>query len=319
MNYYTDLESDLFWVNESIEPPYEGVYIDILTDFGFKHIFGKESHKDILIAFLNVLFQGTKVIKDLSYNNTENKGYSDSYRSVHFDLVCTDTNGEQFILEMQRSKQAFFMERCLFYNARLLVDQAPNKGINWKYDLKGVFTVSILEENLNELNTGTHFITPVQLVNKNNNETFCHKTGYIFLELSKFDKKIEALETDLDRWCYVLKHLHRMKKLPQLLHQEVFTRIFKIAELAKLPKEEKFMYDQNLKAKRAYYNALDYAKQEAIREGRAEGRAEGKLALENKTNDIAIKLIRKGLDVSSIAEITGLSLDHLNKLIKNLD
>jgi hypothetical protein len=71
---------------------------------------------------------------------------------------------------------------------------------------------------------------------------------------------------------FCTKALTSNEKIPQLLNQEIFTRIFKIAELAKLPKEEKFMYDQNLKSKRAYYNALDYAKQEAIKEDRAEGR-----------------------------------------------
>jgi len=35
-----------------------GRFIDPLTDFGFKKIFGSEPNKDLLIAFLNELFKG---------------------------------------------------------------------------------------------------------------------------------------------------------------------------------------------------------------------------------------------------------------------
>ena len=37
---------------------------------------------------------------------------------------------------------------------------------------------------------------------------FPDKLGYIFLELRKFNKKASELVSDLDRWCYLLKHLH---------------------------------------------------------------------------------------------------------------
>ena len=49
-------------------------YIDLLTDYGFKRVFGTEVNKDLLIDFLNQLFRGRKVIKDLSYNKNEHVG-----------------------------------------------------------------------------------------------------------------------------------------------------------------------------------------------------------------------------------------------------
>ena len=39
-------------------------YISLLTDFGFKRIFGTKPNKDLLINFLNSLFDGFQVIKD---------------------------------------------------------------------------------------------------------------------------------------------------------------------------------------------------------------------------------------------------------------
>ncbi len=44
-------------------------YISLLTDFGFKRIFGTAMNKDLLICFLNSLFNGKQVVKDVSYLN----------------------------------------------------------------------------------------------------------------------------------------------------------------------------------------------------------------------------------------------------------
>lgn len=49
-------------------------YIDITTDYGFKKIFGSDTNKDLLIAFLNELFSGRKIIADLYYNKNEHVG-----------------------------------------------------------------------------------------------------------------------------------------------------------------------------------------------------------------------------------------------------
>ena len=42
-------------------------YISLLTDFGFKRIFGTAPNKDLLINFLNSLFAGKEVIRDVKY------------------------------------------------------------------------------------------------------------------------------------------------------------------------------------------------------------------------------------------------------------
>ena len=49
-------------------------YISLLTDFGFKRIFGTKPNKDLLINFLNSLFDGAEVIKDVKYLNSERVG-----------------------------------------------------------------------------------------------------------------------------------------------------------------------------------------------------------------------------------------------------
>ena len=48
-----------------------GKFINPFTDFGFKHIFGREMDKDILIEFLNDLLEGEYTIMDLRIMNNE--------------------------------------------------------------------------------------------------------------------------------------------------------------------------------------------------------------------------------------------------------
>lgn len=80
-------------------------FIDLTTDFAFKRVFGTEAHKDLLRAFLNELFSGRKVIRDLVYNKNEHVGDNADIGTVIFDLTCTGNNGEQFVIEVQRSSQ----------------------------------------------------------------------------------------------------------------------------------------------------------------------------------------------------------------------
>jgi len=48
--------------------------INLLTDFGFKRIFGEEANRDLLIDFLNFVLNIDGSIKKLKYGNPEKQG-----------------------------------------------------------------------------------------------------------------------------------------------------------------------------------------------------------------------------------------------------
>jgi predicted transposase/invertase (TIGR01784 family) len=308
------IETSLF--SEPKIPLYDnqGIYIDPLTDFGFKYLFGKELNKDILINFLNVIFQGQKIIKDITYNNIEKNGDALDDRDVYFDLLCMGDDGEQFIIEMQRKLQTHFMDRCVYYTSRIVNEQAPTSGQKWDYKIKGVFLIGILDFELN-IPTGNHYLTPVQLVNLNTHETFYPKLGYLFLELSKFDKRVDELENDLERWCYVLKHLHRLNQMPKYLNKRIFQRIFKLAEVVNLKPKERIMYDRNLKAKRDYENTIDYAVQVAVDKEKEAAHEAVQKAVE-KEESIINKMFANGLSMDMVCKITGMIAPDIEKIVQ---
>ncbi|MEO1623912.1 MAG: PD-(D/E)XK nuclease family transposase, partial [Bacteroidota bacterium] len=86
-------------------------YINPLTDFGFKKLFGTEPNKVLLIDFLNQILPDQHKIKDLSYSRNEQFGQNDLDRKAIFDLYCVGESGERFIVEVQKAKQNYFKDR----------------------------------------------------------------------------------------------------------------------------------------------------------------------------------------------------------------
>jgi hypothetical protein len=49
------------------------------------------------------------------------------------------------------------------------------------------------------------------------------------IELRNFVKTDTELETDLDKWLYVLKNMSRMDKIPACFRKPIFEKLFSIA------------------------------------------------------------------------------------------
>ncbi|MBO9593889.1 MAG: PD-(D/E)XK nuclease family transposase [Niabella sp.] len=285
------------------------VYIDPLTDFGFKRIFGTEPHKDLLIAFLNSIFNGRKHITALSFSKTEYKGDTTNEGGAVFDLLCTGGSGEKFIIEMQRSNQKNFKERALFYTSRLISDLAPKgKRHVWDYELPEVYLVALLEDfELGTPSAGT-VLHDVGLCSAGSGIRFYDKLGFIYIELRKFVKTEAALKTDLEKWLYVLKNLGQMKKMPVFLRKTIFQKLFHIAEYSNLTKEEKMLYDKSLKHKWDNANVLSYAREEGVQKGREERNFEFVVNLLTNTD----------FEVSKIAALAQVPVAYVKQVKKKI-
>ena len=281
-----------------------GRYINPLVDFAFKKIFGSEPNKDLLIAFLNEVFEGRKVIADLIYNKNEHPGDSAYEGGAIFDLMCTGDKGEQFLIEVQRGTQLYFKERALFYTSRLISSQAPKGGLQkWAYELKEVYLIALLENTQLPGTTATTYLHQVALCNRNTGQLFYDKLEYTYIELSKFTKAETELVSDLDKWLYVLKHLSKMDKLPVYLRKPIFEKLFQIAEYTNLSKEEQAMYDSSLKYKWDNDNVREY---------------EIKLAREDAKKEedytIAREMKKDSIPYEQISRYTKLSIEEIEKL-----
>ncbi|NEW60586.1 PD-(D/E)XK nuclease family transposase [Sulfurovum sp. bin170] len=284
-------------------------YIDPFTDFGFKHIFGNVENKGLLISFLNDLLDIEDKIVDITYRNLEKLGLNIIDRRAVFDVYCTDERGNNFIVELQRSKQKYFIDRSIYYTSFPIQEQSK-KG-DWDYRLEKVYFVGILEFKMDD-NNSDDYLTKVQLMNTKSNEVFYDKLTYYYIEMPKFTKEEKELSSHLEYWMWYLNNLSKIQEIPEKLKQDkVIKKAFDVAEFLALSKDKQFAYQSDLKAKLDYFNAMSYAKEEAEKEGLRKGKEEGK---EEKAIEIAKNLLLAKVDIETIVKSTSLSIDEIREL-----
>ena len=290
----------------------EDRYISLLTDFGFKRIFGTKPNKDLLINFLNSLFDGLQVIKDVKYLNSEHVGDVFAERKPIFDVYCENEHGEKFIVEMQN---AYFP----------ICEQAP-KGAEWNFQLEHVYIVALLNFDLEEEAFDKNDINhDVGLLDKKTLKVFNDKLSFKYVEIAKFNKTEEELDTLYDKWLYVLKNLSRLDERPSALKEKVFTKLFEEAEIAKFTPTELKEYEDSLKAYRDIKNSIDTALEKGREEGMAKGMEKGlakglekgrEEGMEKEKISTARRLLSMGLSEEQVSTATELSLEKIQKLRK---
>lgn len=135
---------------------------------------------------------------------------------------------------------------------------------------------------------------------------------YIYLEIPKFNKTINELETRFDKWLYLIGNLHKLDRISDKLKEKLFEKLFKIAEIAKMKKKQLLFYQESIKHYRDIKNSFDTAREEGLAEGIKEGKKEEKI-------EIAKNLLRCSIDVKIVAKSTSLSLDEISNIQDNLD
>jgi predicted transposase/invertase (TIGR01784 family) len=280
------------------------VFINPRTDFAFKKIFGSEENKDILIGFLNaLLYEGKKTIKDLEilnpYQAPKIKGVKDTYLDVKAQLQ----NGKTVIVEMQVLNVEGFEKRIL-YNAAKAYSIQLNKGEEYAL-LNPVIALTITNFTMFEFEK---MISAFVLKEKKLLTDYGdNDIELVFVELPKFKKKLEELETIADNWLYFLKTAKKLDSVPPSMEKIAeINRAFQVAKEANLTPEELEELQQREIFIQDQFNAVKLARRLALEEGREEGRKEEK-------TEIAQQLLSV-LDDETISRTTGLSLEEVKKL-----
>lgn len=276
-------------------------YVNFYTDFAFKKLFGTEVNKELLISFLNSLFDGREVIKDLKYLNGEHLGHVASERKAVFDVYCENEQGEKFLIEMQKAEQDYFKDRSIYYSSFPIQEQAP-RG-KWNFELQRIYTIGILNFVFDK--KGDDYMHhEVKLMDIRTKEVFFDKLTYLYLEMPKFRKTEAELVTLLDKWLYAIKNLSSLMERPVALQEAVFKRLFEQAEIAAFNKEELHDYRESQKDFWDLNSVLETAERKGIEKG-------------DRNRQISTAKSLKAMGVltdAQIAEATGLSEDEVREI-----
>lgn len=278
-------------------------YVDLLTDAGFKAVFGDPANKIIVKDFLNRMLQGERVIDDFEYMNVEQIADLPTIgKSVRYDLCCRDAAGAQFIIEMQRcSHDGDFFERSVFYGS-LLYSRQMKRGED-SYVAPPTYVIGIMEGHLLHEDAGNGFISRYSMMNSSHS-CFAPKTIIlIFAQLGFFDKTEEECVDALDQWLYSFKHSPAWAEQHE---NEEIGRLRLASEIAAFDEKKRLFYDQEIMTERDYKHDLYWSRREGLEEGLAKAKEE-KLR-------IAGNLLQMGLTVEQIAQVTGMCVEEVEAL-----
>ena len=146
---------------------------------------------------------------------------------------------------------------------------------------------------------------------------------FIFLDLPAFTKDEETCETDFERWIYVLKNMEILQRMPFKARKSVFEELEKIADISALSKEDQEKYEEIIKVYRDNLATEQWALEMGEKKGRQIGLEEGiqigqkrgiQIGREEGMLDAARGMKTKGYPLEDIAQITGLSMEEIQKL-----
>jgi len=278
-------------------------FADPKNDLAFKKIFGDINHKNILISFLNSVLDFTQghAIVDISLANPYQIPKIPDLKETILDIKAKNKNGDSFIIEMQKKDLGDFTKRSLYYTSKAYIEQLP-KGTDYTV-LKKVYFIGILNFSIFENHS---YISRHLIINQETNTQDLKDFEFSFIELPKFTKELEELESPLEKWIYFIKNAGDLTVIPtQYQNLQEFQEAFAIATQTSWDIKELELYDYISLKEFDDINALRTAE----RKGEVRGREEGKL-------EIAKNLINANVATEIIAMSTGLGVEIIEELRK---
>ena len=283
-------------------------YVDILTNGGFKALFGDKANKDVVMSIINVLLPNHRKVTEIDYLPTEYQGQVvDLNKEYHYDFMCKDESGTVFIVELQRYQDDYWFKRCVSYACRAY-DRQNRKGED--YNVAPVYLIGLMDVPIDHPDKDfwkDRYVSEYTFREKESHDLLGETIVIIFAEMANFSKAAEDCMTEVDKMLYLLKNIGRMMDQPGWLQHEVYTRIFDACEIAGFDEDKLIKYDKDMYDERRLKSEMNTAKRIGYEDGHKEGRAEGRA-------EVALRMLDSGMDISQIAQLTGLSIEEVSVL-----
>jgi len=284
-------------------------FADPKNDIAFKKIFGNENKKEILISFLNAVsdLQGQKAIIDIEILNPYQAPKLKDLKETNLDIRAKNQEGITFIVEMQVEKQVFFDKRALYYTSKAYISQIE-RGDNYPR-LNQVIFIGIMDFSIFE---GADYLSKHLIMDQKTLQQTIKDFEFNFIELSKFHKQSDELESPVDKWVFFFKHAGNINIVPKPLSETPeIVEAFQVAEQYNWTEEELAVYDYWEMKEAARKDAMETAVREATEQGIQQGIQQGQ---HKEKVRVAQNLPALGVEVETIIEATQLSREVIEQL-----
>ena len=283
-------------------------YVDLLTNAGFKAVFGDRKNKEVVMSILNTLLPPHRKVKEIKYLPTEYQGPTLENKEYRYDFMCTGEDGTIFLVETQCYNDDYWFRRCVSYASRMYNMQNERGKC---YDVAPVYMIGLMGVDVFDREGALwkdRYISEYTFREKETHDLLDETIIIIFAEIARFNKSGGECKTDIDRMCYVLKnsaklYTESLRNQPEWLKQEVFVQILKACEIAGFNKKKRIQYDKDMYDEKRFYSELYTARREGLDEGMEKGRAE------------AIRtMLAAGIPVETVAEAFGMTVEECKEL-----
>jgi predicted transposase/invertase (TIGR01784 family) len=296
-------------------------FLDARNDYAFKRIFGTEKNKDILIHFLNDIlgFTGLAAIQNVEFLATILDPEIAAKKQSIVDVLCKDSQGSRYIVEMQFTKTKGFEERAQYYAAKAYSSQA-NQGDDY-HNLKEVIFIAVADCII--FPDKAEYKSNHTIRDENTNEHDLKDFYFVFIELPKFTKtKEDQLENIVEKWCYFFRYAAetREEDLGKIVGSDVIIkRAYEEMNKFNWSEEELLAYEQRKKRLMDEVAAFAQKFDEGVKVGEERGRQEGIQIGEERGEKqakivVAKNLLKAGVSVDIIAQTTGLPITEIAQL-----
>ncbi len=271
-------------------------FVDIKNDIAFRKIFGNENRKEVLISFLNAVLLRNENNKIVSvdiltpYLLPDIKGG----KVTIVDVKAKDQNEKTYIVEMQVAEIDGFDKRVLYYASKSYSAQI-NRGDEYE-KLNTTYFIGILDF---EVTKNTSYISRHKVLDTETSENYIKDIEFNFIELPKFTKQENELETVIDQWVYFLKNAENLDVIPENLKDEGLKYAYEDADRHNWTKAELEAYDYVLMREQDDRGRIEFAEKKAAKQ---------------KANIIGKAMKDNSEPIEKIILYTGLSKEEIERL-----
>lgn len=279
----------------------------IRFDWAVKRLLRDKANFDVLEGLLTVLLDRQIHIIDILESESNQQDYDDKFNQV--DIKARDSENEIIIVEVQVTRELYFLERILYGVAKAITE---HMALGELYsEVKKVYSISILyfdigkgndylyhgQNTFTGVHTGDHLQVTVKerdaLVQRLPSEIF---PEYFLIRVNEFDK---VATTPLEEWLDYLKNDYIRPDTTTPGLREAREKLV----YYNMTPTERAAYDRHVDAIMIQNDVLGTAKLEGLIEGEEKGVVK-----------VARNMKKLGISLDSIVLSTGLTIEEIERL-----
>ena len=283
----------------------------IRFDWAVKKLLRNKANFVVLEGFLSeLLFEDIKIQEILESEGNQETD-DDKYNRV--DILTQNARGELVIIEVQNTYEIDYFHRMAYGTSKALTE---NLGLGQPYsEIKKVISVNIVYFDLGQgedyvYKGTTHFEglhqKDILQLSSRQQDTFKKQSPsdifpeYYLIKVNQFD---DLAKDTLDEWVYFLKN----SEVKDEFNAKGLKEAKEVLDIMRLDKESQYGYNRY----------LDYLHLKASEALSLKAEAEATVRRSEKIS-IAQNALRKGFDPDTIAELTGLTAEEVERLRREM-